>query len=310
MDTKVIQNIITLLDEGNTIPFIARYRKELTQGASDEQLRDFHEVYTYTKNLEARKEDVIRLIEEKGLMTEELRKQIMEAETLARVEDLYRPFKEKKNTRATIAKAKGLEPLADILRKAELSKEEFEAEAEKFVKETGDEKTSVKSREEAIGGAQDIIAEDVSDHANLREEIKVHEEHNAVLGTKPTKTFEANGVYKIYGDYKKSLKEIPSYAYLAIFRAEKEKQISVDFQMARERIVEKARKYFIPASSLLLKGGCKIYLEQAIEDGLKRLLLPSLEREIRSDKKRRADEAAIRVFGENMKNLLLTPPIQ
>ena len=246
MDTKVIQNIITLLDEGNTIPFIARYRKELTQGASDEQLRDFHEVYTYTKNLEARKEDVIRLIEEKGLMTEELRKQIMEAETLARVEDLYRPFKEKKNTRATIAKAKGLEPLADILRKAELSKEEFEAEAEKFVKDTGDEKTSVKSREEAIGGAQDIIAEDVSDHANLREEIKTHEEHNAVLGTKPTKTFEANGVYKIYGDYKKSLKEIPSYAYLAIFRAEKEKQISVDFQMARERIVEKARKYFIP----------------------------------------------------------------
>lgn len=136
MDKKVIQNIIVLLDEGNTIPFIARYRKELTQGATDEQLRDFHDVYSYTKNLEARKEDVIRLIEEKGLMTEELRKQIMEAETLARVEDLYRPFKEKKNTRATIAKAKGLEPLAEILRKAELSKEDFEAEALKFVKDT------------------------------------------------------------------------------------------------------------------------------------------------------------------------------
>lgn len=136
MDKKVIQNIIILLDEGNTIPFIARYRKELTQGATDEQLRDFHDVYSYTKNLEARKEDVIRLIEEKGLMTEELRKQIMEAETLARVEDLYRPFKEKKNTRATIAKAKGLEPLAEILRKAELSKEDFEAEASKFVKDT------------------------------------------------------------------------------------------------------------------------------------------------------------------------------
>ncbi|MDR0608078.1 MAG: hypothetical protein LBG52_07230 [Candidatus Peribacteria bacterium] len=246
MEIKVITNIITLLDEGNTIPFIARYRKELTQGATDEQLRDFHDIYTYTKNLEARKEDVIRLIDEKGLLTEELRRQILEAETLARVEDLYRPFKEKKNTRATIAKAKGLEPLADILRKAELSKEDFEAEAEKFVKDTGDEKTSVKSREEAIGGAMDIIAEDVSDHANLREEIKLHEEHHAILETKPTKTFEANGVYKMYGDYKKSLKEIPSYAYLAMFRAEKEKQISVNICMSWGRILEKAWKYFLP----------------------------------------------------------------
>jgi uncharacterized protein len=245
MDTKVITNIITLLDEGNTIPFIARYRKELTQGATDEQLRDFHEVYTYTKNLEARKEDVIRLIDEKGLLTEELRKQILEAETLARVEDLYRPFKEKKNTRATIAKAKGLEPLAEILRKAELSKEDFEAEAEKFVKDTGDPKTTVANREEAIGGAQDIIAEDVSDHANLREEIKIHEEHHAMLETKPTKTFEENGVYRMYREYKKSLQEIPSYAYLAMFRAEKEKQISVDFQMSRGRIVELAKKYFM-----------------------------------------------------------------
>ncbi|GHW02408.1 hypothetical protein AGMMS50249_1940 [candidate division SR1 bacterium] len=246
LDLKVITNIITLLDEGNTIPFIARYRKELTQGATDEQLRDFHDVYTYTKNLEARKEDVIRLIDEKGLLTEELRKQIMEAETLARVEDLYRPFKEKKNTRATIAKAKGLEPLAEILRKAELSKEDFEAEAEKFIKDTGDEKTSVKTLAEAIGGAQDIIAEDVSDHANLREGIKTHEEHHAVLETKPTKTFEENGVYKIYGDYKKTLDQIPSYAYLAMFRAEKEKQIAVNIGMARGRIVELAWKYFIP----------------------------------------------------------------
>lgn len=306
MDKKVIQNIIILLDEGNTIPFIARYRKELTQGATDEQLRDFHDVYSYTKNLEARKEDVIRLIEEKGLMTEELRKQIMEAETLARVEDLYRPFKEKKNTRATIAKAKGLEPLAEILRKAELSKEDFEAEALKFVKDTWDAKTSVKDVTEAIGGAQDIIAEDVSDHANLREEIKIHEENKAVLQTKPTKTFEENGVYKMYGDYKKNLNEIPSYAYLAMFRAEKEKQISVAIDMAWPRILDLSHKYFIPQKT----GTIREYLEGAIEDGLKRLLLPSLEREIRSDKKRRADEAAIKVFGENMKNLLLTPPIQ
>ena len=144
---KIVSSIIQLLDEWNTVPFIARYRKELTEWATDEQLRDFNDLYSYTRNLEARKADVIRLIDEKWLMTDELRKQIMEAETLARVEDLYRPFKEKKNTKATIAKAKGLEPLADILAKAELSKEDFESEAEKFVKDTGDVKTSEKEKE-------------------------------------------------------------------------------------------------------------------------------------------------------------------
>lgn len=136
METSVIGNIITLLDEGNTIPFIARYRKEMTKGATDEQLRDFFEVYSYTKNLETRKQDVIRLVDEKGLLTEELKNQILTAETLARVEDLYRPFKEKKNTKATIAKAKGLDPLAKILVKADLSKEDFELKADKFIKNT------------------------------------------------------------------------------------------------------------------------------------------------------------------------------
>ena len=150
MSESIIKSIITLLDEGNTVPFIARYRKEMTEGATDEQLRDFNDIYMYTKHLELRKLDVIRLIDEKGLMTEELRKQIMDADTLARVEDLYRPFKEKKNTKATIAKAKGLEPLAKILAKADLSKEDFEAEAEKFIKDTGDAKTSVADVKEAI----------------------------------------------------------------------------------------------------------------------------------------------------------------
>lgn len=150
MKPEVVTNIIELLDQGNTVPFIARYRKELTEGTTDEQLRDFHELYTYTKNLEARKADVIRLIAEKGLMTPELEAQIMAAETLARVEDLYRPFKEKKNTKATIAKAKGLDPLADILRACILSKEDFELQADAFIKDTGDKKTTVASRAEAI----------------------------------------------------------------------------------------------------------------------------------------------------------------
>jgi uncharacterized protein len=306
MKVSVIETIVSLLDEGNTVPFIARYRKEMTQGATDEQLRDFNDMYTYTKNLEQRKLDVIRLIDEKGLMTDELRKQIMEAETLARVEDLYRPFKEKKNTKATIAKAKGLDPLAEILAKAMLPKEDFEAEAEKFIRDTGDVKTSVASKEEAIQGAKDILAEAVSDHADLRDEIKSHEENNAQLETKPTKTFEETGVYKIYKSYTKKLSEIPSYAYLAIFRAEKDKQLNVHMQMSGDRILLSAQKFFIPAHA----NSCVVYLQEAIDDGLKRLLLPSLEREIRSDKKRRADEAAIKVFGENMKHLLLTPPIQ
>lgn len=306
MNVSVVTNIIQLLDEGNTVPFIARYRKELTQWASDEQLRDFHEIYTYTKNLEARKADVIRLIDEKWLLTEELRKQIMEAETLARVEDLYRPFKEKKNTKATIAKAKWLEPLADILRKALISKEEFEAEADKFIKDTWDVKTSVKDISEAIQWAKDIIAEDVSDHADLREEIKNREENFAVLESKSTKTFEKNWTYKVYANYSKKISEMPSYAYLAVSRAEKEKQLSLKLIFSNDKIWEETKKFFIPREFWT----SVVYLEEALQDWLSRLLMPSLEREIRSDKKRRADEAAIKVFWDNLKNLLLTPPIK
>ncbi|MCX6824430.1 MAG: Tex family protein [candidate division SR1 bacterium] len=302
----IVRTIVQLLDEGNTVPFIARYRKELTEGATDEQLRDFDEMYRYTRNLEARKADIIRLIEEKGLMTDELRKQIMEAETLARVEDLYRPFKEKKNTKATIAKAKGLEPLADMLTKAQMSKEEFEAEAAKFVRDTGDVKTSVKDVAEAIQGAKDILAEAVSDHADLREDIKVREENTGILACKKTKTFDDKGVYKIYGEYSKKLSDMPSYAYLAVTRAETEKQLNVKLEFSSDKIREETTKYFFPKNY----GTCICYVQEACEDGLHRLLLPSLEREIRSDKKRRADESAIKVFGENLKNLLLTPPIK
>ncbi len=306
METWVISNIIQLLDEGNTVPFIARYRKEMTKGATDEQLRDFFELYSYTKNLEARKQDVIRLIDEKGLLTEELKNQILAAETLARVEDLYRPFKEKKNTKATIAKAKGLEALAKILAKAELSKEAFEVKADEFIKDTGDEKTSVKDRTEAIQGAKDIIAEEVSDHADLRSDLKSFEEQHALLETKATKTFEENGVYKIYQNYSKKLFDMPSYAYLAVNRAEKEKQLSVKLQFSQEKILAFSAQYFIPKNA----NTSVVYLQEAVDDGLSRLLLPSLERELRSDKKRRADESAIKVFGENLKQLLLTPPVQ
>ena len=306
METWVISNIIQLLDEWNTVPFIARYRKELTKWATDEQLRDFNDLYTYTKNLEARKEAVIRLIDEKWLLTPELKEEILQADTLSRVEDLYRPFKEKKNTKATIAKAKWLQPLAEILAKATLTKEEFETKAKEFVKDTWDAKTTVKNVAEAIQWAKDIIAEDVSDHANLREKIKSHEEINSIVTTKPTKTFEENWVYKIYKEYSKQINDVPSYAYLAIDRAENEKQLNVKLKMSDEKIRSFANNYFLPNNA----NTSSCYLIEAIEDWLDRLLLPSVEREIRSDKKRRADEAAIKVFGENLKNLLLTPPIK
>ena len=306
METWVISNIIQLLDEWNTVPFIARYRKELTKWATDEQLRDFNDLYTYTKNLEARKEAVIRLIDEKWLLTPELKQEILDADTLARVEDLYRPFKEKKNTKATIAKAKWLQPLAEILAKATLTKEEFEAKAKEFVKDTWDAKTCVKNVAEAIQWAKDIIAEDVSDHANLREKIKSHEEVNSIVTTKPTKTFEENWTYKIYKEYSKQITDVPSYAYLAIDRAENEKQLNVKLKMSDEKIRSFANNFFLPNNA----NTSSCYLIEAIEDWLDRLLLPSIEREIRADKKRRADEAAIKVFGENLKNLLLTPPIK
>ena len=302
----IVDTIIALLDEGNTIPFIARYRKELTEGATDEQLRDFHDIYTYTKNLEARKADIIRLIDEKGLLTDELRSQILAATTLAKLEDIYRPYKEKKMSKASIAKAKGLWPLSEILKLCQLSKSEFESESEKFIHDTGDKKTSVSTSQEAIQGAMDIVAEEVSDHAALRDTIRNKLSNNIKLQTKATKTFDPNGVYKIYGAYNKSIADMPSYAYLAVSRAEDEKQLSVWLQRPLETLTESASSFFVP------KGASDLvdYLTQAIEDGLKRLFIPSLERELRSDKKRRSDEAAIKLFGENLKQLLMTPPVR
>jgi protein Tex len=303
------------LDQGNTVPFIARYRKELTEWATDEQLRDFADIYDYTKNLQARKADVIRLIGEKWLMTPELEKQIMDAQTLAKVEDLYRPYKEKKLSKASIAKGKWLEPLAQLLKACQLTLAQFSAEAVKFIIDTGDAKTSVKSPDEAIQWAQDVIAEEVADHAALRDVIRHSTSNSIMLVAKPTKIFEENGTYKIYANYSKRLSEIPSYAFLAVTRAEDEKQLSVSLGRNLETLKQSADQFFIPKSnSESPRGGkysdLKATLDQAIEDGIKRLLVPSLDREFMSDKKRRSDEAAIKLFGENLKQLLLTPPVR
>jgi protein Tex len=306
LKVSVITDIIKLLDEGNTVPFIARYRKEVTEWATDEQLRDFHDIYTYTQNLENRKLDIIRLIDEKWLLTDELRASIMSCDTLARLEDIYRPFKEKKQTKATMAKAKGLEPLAIELLTGKYSQEEFDKLADTYIIDTGDKLTTVKDRKDAISWAKDIIAEMVSDHANLRDQVRQYILSTSLLITKATKTFDPNGVYKIYGDYNKKFADIPSYAYLAVNRAEEEKQISINIWYNEEYIYDQAAKIYIQPSF----ASSVIYISEAIKDGLDRLLMPSIIREIRSDKKQWADEAAIKVFGENMKQLLLTPPIR
>lgn len=306
MEKSVIENIIKLLEEGNTVPFIARYRKELTKWATDEQLRDFNDIYEYSKNLKNRKESVLKLIDEKWLLNDEIEKSIEKAETLAEVEDIYRPFKEKKNTRATLAKAKWLEPLAEILLSWDLSKEEFEEKALEFIVSDKDPKKSVKDALEAISWAKDVIAEEVSDNAELRKSIKEKESTLSNLVTKKTKNFDENWVYKLYKEYKKTISKVPSHAYLAICRAENEKQISAKLEMYEEIIFSRAKGIFVPRNS----NSSKIYIEEAVEDGLTRLLLPSVEREIRSEKKKEADLEAIRVFWENMKNLLLTPPIK
>jgi len=306
LPAKIVDTIITLLDEGNTVPFIARYRKELTEGATDEQLRDFHDIYTYTKQLEARKLDIIRLIDEKWLLTDELKNDIMNALTLARLEDLYRPYKEKKMSKASIAKAKWLSPLAEALKLCQLSKTDFIEVATKYIKDTWDPKTSVNTCEEAIQWAQDIIAEELADHPTYRETIRKKQMTTIDLQTKATKTFDPKGVYKIYESYTKKLNDMPSYAYLAVARAEQEKQLQVSLQRPVPALVRTAETLFIPRNPNEIVS----YLQDALLDGLKRLFLPSLEREFRSEKKRRSDEAAIKLFGENLKQLLLTPPVR
>lgn len=316
-----ISEIIKLVEEGNTIPFIARYRKEVTGGATDEQLRTFEKHYTLIQNLEARKLDVIRLLTEKGVLTPELEKAVQDATTMSEVEDLYRPFKEKKNTRATKALAKWLEPLAHELKDQVMTIEELQNKADTFVRDTGDEKTSVISRAEAIQGAQDIVAERISDDAGYRAHIRDHETDHLVVTASQGKKYDPNGVYTTYASYSKPLGQIPSYAYLALCRAEDEGQLSISWHDNERHTLEYAYQQRIPTSARTgtTKDGFELkdaeltsigVLREAIKDGVKRLLMPSIVRELRSDKKLRADEQAINVFGTNIQEMLLLPPVR
>ncbi len=291
------KNIIKLLEEGATVPFIARYRKEMTGGAGDEELRIFSEEYQYAKNLLEKKDETERLLSEKGRLTPDLKKQLSEAVTLSAVEDLYRPFKEKKNTRAAAAIAKGLEPLADLLERKLISGAELEKEAARFIKK------DVKSAEEALQGAMDILAERFSDNPSERESVRNFVKSSAFIEVKASKDLkeEEDPQFVRFDGHAEKAAQIPSHRFLAIMRGTKEKKLSAKVAVAVEQIEEGILRHYsrkVSASAV-----------EAYRDGLKRLMLPSLERELLSDLKEKSDIQAVHTFGRNLMQLLLTPPV-
>ena len=289
---------IKLIDEGNTIPFIARYRKPVTGELNDEQLRTLDERLKYLRNLEEKKKTVVDSITEQGKMTDEIMSKIAMAETIVAVDDIYRPFRPKRKTRATEAKAKGLEPLADIFLKQEKNKNP-EEEAKAFV----NEEKGVANVAEAIQGAKDIIAEIVSDNDEFRKAIRnTVVKHGLIVSN--TKNPEEKTPYENYYDYSEGVNKIPGHRILAINRGEKEKVLNVKIEMPEENIIASLDKVIIKGESQF-----KPLLKEAIEDGFKRLIKPAIEREIRSQLTEKAEDGAIIVFGQNLKQLLMQPPI-
>ncbi len=304
-----VENTIKLIDEGNTIPFIARYRKEVTGGLSDEILRNLGERLTYLRNLETRKEEIVKSIEEQGKLTDEILQAVAIAKTLAEVEDIYRPYKQKKKTRATVAKAKELEPLAEIILEQK-EKKDINEIAKEFVninKLSEEDKKNkdkvVANEEEAIQGALDIIAENISDNAKYRKEIKRICYREALVVTKASKEEQSN--YEMYYDYQEALKFIPSHRILAINRGEKEEFLKVKIEKPEDKILLYMEKDIIKGETQFTQ-----MLKDTILDAFKRLIEPSIDREIRSDLTEKAEEKAIKVFGKNAKQLLLGAPIK
>ncbi len=297
--THQVENTIKLIDEGNTIPFIARYRKEVTGGLSDEVLRNFGERLNYLRNLEKRKEEVTNSINEQGKLTEEIVKNLENAITLAEVEDIYRPYKQKKKTRATVAKAKGLKPFAEVILKQE-EKKDIVKIAEEYI----NEEKEVNTVEEAIQGALDIIAEIISDNPEYRKLIKQIIYSKGLIKTIATKP-EEKSAYEMYYDFSENVNKLPSHRILAINRGEKEEFLKVKVEKEEEIILEKIEKDIIKGETQFTN-----YLKETIQDSFKRLIEPSVDREIRSDLTEKAEEQAIKVFGKNAKQLLLGAPIK
>ncbi|MGV1061255.1 RNA-binding transcriptional accessory protein Tex [Clostridium perfringens] len=295
---KQVTSVIEMLDEGNTVPFIARYRKERTGGLTDEVLRKFNERLTYLRNLESKKEDVLRIIEEQEKLTPELKLKIEKATTLTEVEDIYRPFKAKKRTRATMAVEKGLKPLAELILSGKFNGDILK-EANKYINEEKD----LKNEEEALQGAMDIISEIISDNADYRKWIRNFVQKDGIIQVKGSS--EEQTPYEMYYDYKEPVRTIPSHRILAINRGEKEKILSVKVTCNDERIIDYLNKKVLKGNKLTDK-----YLEESIKDSFKRLIYPSIEREIRSELTSKGEEGAIDIFKANLKALLMQAPIK
>ena len=290
---------VKLIDEGNTIPFIARYRKEATGTLDDEQLRKLYERLNYLRNLEEKKEQVLSSIEEQGKLTEELKKQILAAETLVVVEDLYRPYRPKRRTRATIAKEKGLEPLAAVITLQKMSRP-VEEEAKAYV----NPEKEVNTVAEAIAGARDIIAESISDEADYRSWIrKITMQKGRLIST--AKDEKAESVYEMYYDFEEPVNRLAGHRVLALNRGEKEKFLTVKIEAPEEDIIRYLEKKTIHGDNAYTT----LVLKEAIEDSYKRLIAPAIEREIRNDLTEKAEDGAIEVFKKNLEQLLMQPPI-
>ncbi len=295
-----VDSTIKLIDDGNTIPFIARYRKEATGGLSDEQLRNLGERLTYLRNLEERKQDVLKSIESQGKLTDEIKSELEKSTTLAEVEDIYRPYKQKKRTRATIAKEKGLEELANTIIEQKDKNNIYEI-ANKYINEEKD----VRTAEDAIAGALDIIAENISDNAKYRKQIKRTCYLEGMITTKATKPEEKSS-YDMYYEFSEKVNRIPSHRILAINRGEKEEFLKVKIDKPEEKILASIEKDIIKDEHSQYTE----LLKNCIADSFSRLIEPSIDREIRADLTEKADEQAIKVFGKNAKQLLLASPIK
>lgn len=299
--TSQVENTVALIDEGNTVPFIARYRKEVTGGLTDEVLRDLYDRLVYLRNLEERKEEVIRLIEEQGKLTDDLKEEILKAEVLQRVEDLYKPFKQKKATRASKAKERGLEPLANIL----ILQQEESGSPEEIAAAYINPDKEVNTAEEALAGAMDIIAEKIADDPELIKGIRQYTLDGGVIVTE-AQDKEESTVYDMYYEFSEAISKIANHRVLAINRGEKEKKLKVKVVAPVEKITEYIEDDTITNSKSIFKD----ILKETVADAYKRLIAPSVEREMRNMLTERAEEEAVKVFAKNTEKLLMVPPVK
>ncbi|MDQ2084961.1 Tex family protein [Herbivorax sp. ANBcel31] len=295
-----LENTIKLIDDGNTIPFIARYRKEMTGELDDQVLREFHERLVYLRNLEERKEEVKRLIDEQGNLTQDIEKNLLKAVTLQEIDDIYRPFRPKRRTRATVAKEKGLEPLANII----FDQGDLNADVDDVAKTFIDDEKGVNSVEDVLKGAMDIIAEEISDNPKFRKDIRKIFIQSGLIVSKSKK--EEDSVYRMYYDFSESVSKIARHRILALNRGEKEDFLQVKLDVPEEKVINYLKGNVIKKPAVPVSK----YVEEALEDSYNRLIFPSVEREVRNELTETAQEQAMKVFALNLKNLLLQPPVK